>query len=330
VTLNPGIIALLLTSILSALILAYSALFGMKVLRQWDMSSGSEGQLILERRTYLVSTLLAYALAFEVLALFLFIQTAERLHVLFVGAMCAAGTLYANPFGYPALGLRVALAAVAGLWLILNWLDSKAPDYPLIRAKYWMLIVMAPLALLSAIASWLYLTGLRADVITSCCGSLFSQGSDSVRGEVALTGDSLVRIVYIAATGLVFVIGAAYHRTGRGALAFGALSALMLPVSLLALTMCISPYIYELPTHHCPFCMLQADYRYIGYIIYAALLTGTVSGMGAGAAGAFGRLRSIEGGPEGPRRTLTLVSLASFSLFTLIVIWSVASSNLRM
>ena len=329
-TLNPGIIALLLSSALSTLILAYSAFFGIKVLRQWDMSSGSEAQLFMERRTYLVSTLLAYVLAFEVLALFLFIQTAERLHTLFVGAMCAAGTLYANPFGYPALGLRVALATIAGLWLILNWLDNRAPDYPIIRAKYWVLIVMAPLALLSALVSWFYLTGLRADVITSCCGTLFSQGSDSVRSEVALSGDALVLIFYIAATGLVFVIGALYHRTGRGALAFGALSALMLPVSLLALTTCISPYIYELPTHHCPFCMLQSDYNYIGYIIYAALLTGSVTGMGAGAAGAFGRLQSIEGGQEGPRRKLTLVSLISFGLFTLIVIWSVASSNLRM
>jgi len=330
VTLNPGIIALLLSSILSALILAYSALFGIRVLRKWDMSSGSEAQLLMERGTYLVSTLLAYVLAFEVLALFLFIQTAERLHPLFVGAMCAAGTLYVNPFGYPALGLRVVLAIFAGLWLIMNWLDSKAPDYPLIRAKYRMLIVMAPLALLSALASWFYLTGLRADVITSCCGSLFSQGSDSVRGEVALTGDSVIRIVYMSATVLVFVIGAAYRRTGRGALAFGAISALMLPVSLLALTIYVSPYIYELPTHHCPFCMLQADYNYIGYIIYAALLTGSVTGMGAGAAGAFGRLQSIEGGQDAARRRLTLVSLVSFAAFTLILIWSVTSSNLHM
>ena len=48
-----------------------------------------------------------YALAFEILSLFLFIYTADDLHRLFVGAMCAAGTLYVNAFGYPALMLKV-------------------------------------------------------------------------------------------------------------------------------------------------------------------------------------------------------------------------------
>jgi hypothetical protein len=330
VTLNPGIIALLLSSCLTALMMAYAAWFGLGVLRGWDLKSGAEVQLRLERRTYLVSTLLAYVLRFEVLALFLFIQTAERLHPLFVGAMCAAGTLFVNPFGYPALGLRILLASIAGLWLILNWLDTRAPDYPLIRTKYGMLILMAPLAVASAALSLLYLTGLRADVITSCCGSLFSQGSESVREEIPLLGANLALYIYMAASALVFIVGVFYYRTGRGPLAFCLLSALMLPLGLYTLTAFVSPYIYELPTHHCPFCMLQGDYHYIGYIIYASLLSGTVLGMSAGASGALKGLSSMEGGPEGPRRMLTLASLVSFALFTLIAIWSVVSSNLRM
>ena len=329
-TINPGIIALLLSTSLTAIIVTYAALFGISVIRRWDLLSGSERQLRLERNTYLVSTLLAYTLVFEVLALFLFIQTAERLHTLFAGAMCAAGALYVNPFGYPALGLRISLAALAGFWLILNRLDSLSPDYPLIRTKYWMLVLMAPLAVGSAAMSWLYLTGLRADVITSCCGTLFSQGSGPVRDGIALSGGSFIIYSYWAATVLVFFLGAILYSTGRGGLIFSGLSALMLPLSLMALTLWVSPYIYELPTHCCPFCMLQADYGYIGYIIYAALLAGSVLGMGAGAAGFLVQLRSIEGGPEGPRRRLTLASLIAFGIFTATVIWSVASSNLRM
>jgi hypothetical protein len=38
-------------------------------------------------------------------------------------------------------------------------------------------------------------------------------------------------------------------------------------------------YIYELPTHHCPFCMLQKEYNYIGYIIYIFLFLGTFYGF---------------------------------------------------
>jgi len=84
----------------------YSARHGVQILRRWDLRSGSELQLLLERKTYLVSTLLAYAFAFQLGSLFLFIYTADHLHTLFVGAMCAAGSLYVNPFGYPTLFLR--------------------------------------------------------------------------------------------------------------------------------------------------------------------------------------------------------------------------------
>jgi len=33
-------------------------------------------------------------------------------------------------------------------------------------------------------------------------------------------------------------------------------------------------YIYELPTHQCPFCMLQDHYYYVGYLLWGLLLFG--------------------------------------------------------
>ena len=38
-------------------------------------------------------------------------------------------------------------------------------------------------------------------------------------------------------------------------------------------------YIYELPSHHCPFCYLQDDYYFIGYFLYATLFLGTFNGL---------------------------------------------------
>ena len=40
--------------------------------------------------------------------------------------MCAAGTLYVNDYGYPALILKVANFLLAGFWLILNYTDNGA------------------------------------------------------------------------------------------------------------------------------------------------------------------------------------------------------------
>lgn len=100
--LSPAILALMMGSAAAVLLALYASILGVRILRHWDLSSGSELQLGLEKRTYLVSTLIAWAFAFQIGSLFLFIFTAEDLHRLFAGAMCAAGTLNVNEFGYPA------------------------------------------------------------------------------------------------------------------------------------------------------------------------------------------------------------------------------------
>ena len=93
---SPAILALFVGSLITTGLLLAAAFFGVQILRFWDLNSGSELQLKLERQTYLISTFVAYAFAFELLSLFLFIYTVDHLHTFFVGAMCAAGSLNAN------------------------------------------------------------------------------------------------------------------------------------------------------------------------------------------------------------------------------------------
>ena len=59
---HPGILALLLGSILTTSMLCYAAYQGIRIIRNWDISSGSERQLELERKTYLVSIIISYVL----------------------------------------------------------------------------------------------------------------------------------------------------------------------------------------------------------------------------------------------------------------------------
>src|SRR5208282_6595036 len=142
--LHPSIIALFLSSVLISMLLLYSSYYGILILRKWDIKSGSELQLELERRNYLISTILTYVFGFQLISLFLYVYTADNLHPLFVGAMCASGTLTVNSYGYPTLILKAFNFIAAGLWLVMNHTDNRAYDYPLIKSKYRLLIFIAP------------------------------------------------------------------------------------------------------------------------------------------------------------------------------------------
>ena len=212
---HPGILALLLASGLVSLLLAAAGWQGWRILRGWDLRSGSEGQLDLERRTYLVSTLVANALVIQILSLFLFIFTADGLHTQFVGAMCAAGSLAADPFGYPTLLAKIATCLLAGVWLILHRADTQGYDYPLIRPKYLLLLILVPLVLAETWLQARYLMGLKADVMTSCCGSLFGQGRQGLAGELAGLSPRLIQPMFWISFLALLAAGTRFLRTRR-------------------------------------------------------------------------------------------------------------------
>ena len=89
------------------LMLLYASALGIKILLKWDYHSSSEQQLTLERKTYLISTLINYAFGFVVFSGFLYIFTVDEIHKLFVGAMCATGSLNANPVGWHVLWTKM-------------------------------------------------------------------------------------------------------------------------------------------------------------------------------------------------------------------------------
>ncbi len=290
---HPAVIALCLVSFLISGMVLYASFFGFRILKRWDLASGSEEQLALERRTYLVSTILCYVLVFQIGSLFLYIYTADSLHSFFVGAMCAAGSLNANRYGYPTLLLKILNFVLAGLWLIVNHTDNQAYDYPLIRMKYWMLLMLAPFVLAETVLQAVYFARLKADIITSCCGSIFSPQMGGVASDIAGLPAKPAMVAFFSSlilTGFLGVVFLSRQKLGR---LFSLSSTILFLTSGVALISFISLYFYELPTHHCPFCVLQKEYGYVGYLLYAALLAGVVSGLGVGVLMPFREISSL-------------------------------------
>jgi hypothetical protein len=314
--LHPAILALVAGAAVIGLMIIGASWFGLQIIRKWDLSSGSELQLGLEKKTYLISTVMAYAFGFQIISLFLFIHTADSLCSMFTGAMCAAGTLAVNSYGYPVFILKIVNFLFAGLWLIMNFADNRSQDYPLIRKKYLLLLVIMPFVLAEALLQAVYFFSLKADVITSCCGSLFStEGRGTVQSFLSMPVGP-VRVLFFASAACAAATGSYLYLTGRGAYLFSSVSLITFVVSALSLMLFVSLYIYEIPTHHCPFCILKKEYHFIGYLLYAALLGGAVAGIGAGMLQPFRTIHSLSLIIPDVQRRLALVAVLSSAVFT--------------
>jgi hypothetical protein len=329
--LHPTVIANLLSAYVSSFMLMYATYYGAQILKHWDIQSGSEMQLILERKTYLVSTVLSYVFGLQLLSLFLFVFTADSLRTLFVGAMCAAGTLNVNAFGYPTLVLKIVNFVTAGLWLVLNHADNQGYDYPLIKKKYLLLIIIAPFIVLETLLETAYFLGMEPDVITSCCGSLFSGEKTTGLGSELASLPAIPTLWAFYLTAIITLIsGLVFYFKNRGGYVYALLSFVLFIIALIAIVSVISIYIYELPTHHCPFCIIMEDYGYIGYLLYVLLFGGVVAGSGIGIILPFRKIESLKHVLGGFINKLALTSVLMYGTFAVIVTYRIIFSNLIM
>jgi hypothetical protein len=264
----------------------------------------------------------------QLLALLLFVLSVDRMALQIVGAMCAVGALNANPWGFPALLFRIGLFFLAATWLLMHRLDRRAPDYPLIRPKYGLLLAVLPLTVVTAGLQFAYFLSLDPDVITSCCGSLFSQGSDSVAAHLAGLPALPTMIALHTVLGLALLAGLVYLLRRRGLLLFSALAILAFPVSIGAIVAFLSLYVYEHPLHHCPFCLLQPEYGYIGYALYLPLFAATAIALGLGLSATLGRAESMRAVLARSAPPLVMAAMVMLAVFTALAIWLPWRSNL--
>lgn len=324
---HPPILALILASTLSGLVLLGAAVFALRLLAHWDAESGSRRQIGLEKTTGLVSTVVAFVLALEAASLILFAFNADRMAPLFVGAMCAVGTLNASVWGFPALWAKIVVFFAAFVWLAVDRADAATRDRALVKQKHVGLLVLAPLVLAEGGIELAYFLDLKADTITSCCGKLFGEGKADVGGDLA----SLPPLAALIALGAGLVVSAAVGLAAlqwrRAALLLGPLSLAVFGLALAAIVSAIAPWVYEQPHHHCPFCILKREYGHVGFALYLPLFAATGAGLSASVLAAF-RGRLERAGPADPARRAIVTMLVGDLLFAAVAMVLVARSHL--
>jgi len=94
----------------------------------------------------------------------------------------------------------------------------KPSRYPLIKIKYVLLI--APFVLLETFFQFEYFLGLHADVITSCCGSLFSLEKPGIASDLAGLPAAQLEAAFYAGMAATACSGLYFYCKGRGSTSF--------------------------------------------------------------------------------------------------------------
>jgi len=288
--LEPWVLLRLSAGLVAFALFARGAMTAQKVLRHFDVRRATEGQLALEKQLELAATFARVAAVVQALALVLSALAADRMSHGVRGAMCAYGVFSAHEWGFRSLAATTGVALAAGIVTQLYAFDARVRSFDLARPLAIATCLMAPLSLLDLAAASKFLLGLDLSVVASCCSVQLD--------PIAATGEAhafgpRVLLTVIAVTGTLLSITAALlaarSPSRARVLAAGVLSVLTLPAALAASVLEVAPHAFEVPTHVCPFCLLNGDVFAIGYPLYGALFFATVLAGGTAVSAVLSR-----------------------------------------
>jgi len=268
ILLSNEVIVYLLAETVLYLLLFIAFLVTLGLLKRWNFDAFTSEQFQLENRSYLVMTIILFVMLLKILLLPYFVYTIDRLSDLVPGAMCAAGVIKANAYGNPLLSLKIVILFLSGLWLSINRLDLGAKNYPYMKLKSWFFIVVFLFLSAEFILDILYFTHIETTNPVSCCSVIFGQTGGANGLPLGLDIPKLLILFYLLFALVVLTLLSDLLLLSLPATLFFAV------IAYYAVVYFFGTYIYELPTHQCPFCMLQDHYYYVGYLLWGLLLFG--------------------------------------------------------
>jgi hypothetical protein len=271
---TPEIISIYIVNILFAIFSTVVFIVSIQISLKWDSSKVTTQQYTLEKRGYLAATIIKFILFIKIPLFLFFIFTIDKISGLLIGAMCGAGVIDATPYGINLMILKIINIYLFGFWLILHNVDINNPTQPYTKMKFNIFLAVYILLIGEIILETAMFSSLDPSVMVSCCGSLYSSTSATyISTIINMDTTILLGIFYIN----LFVLIVLYYF--KNYYIYSIFSVMFIIISILSLIAFFGTYIYELPTHHCPFCLLQKDYYYVGYLLYSILFLGTFFGM---------------------------------------------------
>ncbi len=275
--LSPEILTL---QILNFVFLFFSTIafyLSLKIYLHWDINSTGKKQYKLEKQSYLTSVIIKYIFIIKLPIFLFFIFTLDKLSDVVTGAMCAAGIVDATTYGSYLLVLKIINLYLFGFWLIMHNKDIKKEELPYTKQKFGLFLIIFILFIFEMIIEILMFNNFDITQLVSCCGTLYSSNNSSYISVLfQIDNWIIVSIFYI---NFLVMMGLYIFKQKE---LFAVSNIFYLLSSIISLIIFFGTYIYELPTHHCPFCFLQKEYYHVGYLIYILLFIGTFNGIVSG------------------------------------------------
>ena len=281
--LTPEVLTIFILNILFAFFALIAFILSVKIYLKWDLNSVKEEQYKLEKQSYLSATIIKFIFMIKVPLFLFFVFTLDKISNVLTGAMCGAGVVDATVYGTPLFILKIINLYIFAYWISLHNEDIKHENQPFVKQKFGLFILIFFLFISELVLEWVMFSSIDIDKMVSCCGTLYSSSSTSTISTIfALDTKLLLSLFY----GNFLLIYLSYFIKNRYLFAFS--NIFFVVISLVSLIIFFGTYIYELPSHHCPFCFLQQDYYFIGYLIYSLLFLGTFYGLLVGFIGLNG------------------------------------------
>jgi len=271
--LNNYVIVYLFSEAVLFFLALYLFYLNIKFIKFWDFESFTPKQTKLEKQAYLASTMALFLFALKLILLIYFVYMIDSLSIIVPGAMCGAGVISANSYGMPLLFVKLTTIFTLLLFLTLNSLDLKAKNYPYFKFKTWMLLLASVLIFAEVYLDISYFFNIDLSVPVSCCSALFGNLEGANPLPFGLDTKALLIIfytLYIASILALFL---------KNRVISVITLLLFLTISYYSIVYFFGTYIYELPTHKCPFCMMQKEYGYVGYFVWGLLFFGVFFGL---------------------------------------------------
>jgi ABC-type uncharacterized transport system fused permease/ATPase subunit len=226
-----------------------------RIYRSWSRSDEEERHE-LEKAFYLTFSAVVIILGIRLFLIPLYFWTMQGFVPTIPGAMCLWGVFDALPgVTWGSLFLKFLLPVAYIGWLLLSYINGKSKTNPLMQNMMAFFIIISPLVLIDSITDIATFSQMQP-VQVNCCSDAIDVWNRPLPMMIGgLSGQTVLLLVFLLLSALfamLLFLALKYRAAHLGA------TILSLPVAgllVLTITEVFTPWLLNLPFHHCPFCL---------------------------------------------------------------------------